>query len=108
VAEFWRQKEPKRSGKAVEEFANRKGGRATEYPTVSTFLSSLHQETEKASGTKTTRSNASNSRNRRSYNMNVYRRACDRLCGLGVRVPGYTTEMYYVSCEVRTECIYVM
>jgi hypothetical protein len=25
-----------------------------------------------------------------------------------VRVPGYTTEMYYVSCEVRTELIYVM
>jgi hypothetical protein len=32
----------------------------------------------------------------------------DRLCGLVVRVPGYTTEMYYVSCEVRTEFIYVM
>jgi hypothetical protein len=25
-----------------------------------------------------------------------------------VRVPGYTTEMYCVSCEVRTEFIYVM
>jgi predicted nucleic acid-binding protein len=24
------------------------------------------------------------------------------------RVPGYTTEMYCVSCEVRTEFIYVM
>jgi hypothetical protein len=24
------------------------------------------------------------------------------------RVPGYRTEMYYVSCEVRTEFIYVM
>jgi hypothetical protein len=23
------------------------------------------------------------------------------LCGLAVRVPGYTTEMYCVSCEVR-------
>jgi hypothetical protein len=32
----------------------------------------------------------------------------DSLCGLVVRVPGYTTEMYCVSCEVRTECIYVM
>jgi hypothetical protein len=31
----------------------------------------------------------------------------DRLCGLVVRVPGYTTEMYCVSCEVRTEFIYV-
>jgi hypothetical protein len=30
------------------------------------------------------------------------------LCGLVVRVPGYTTEMYCVSCEVRTEFIYVM
>jgi hypothetical protein len=25
-----------------------------------------------------------------------------------VRVPGYREEMYYVSCEVRTEFIYVM
>jgi hypothetical protein len=32
----------------------------------------------------------------------------DRLCGLVVRVPGYTTEMYFVSCEVRTEFLYVM
>jgi hypothetical protein len=32
----------------------------------------------------------------------------DRLCGLVVRVPGYTTEMYYVSSEVRTDFIYVM
>jgi hypothetical protein len=31
----------------------------------------------------------------------------DRLSGLAVRVPGYTTEMYCVSCEVRTEFIYV-
>jgi hypothetical protein len=30
------------------------------------------------------------------------------LCGLVVRVPGYRTEMYCVSCEVRTEFIYVM
>jgi hypothetical protein len=32
----------------------------------------------------------------------------DSLCGLVVRVPGYTTEMYCASCEVRTEFIYVM
>jgi hypothetical protein len=31
----------------------------------------------------------------------------DRLCGLVVRVPGCRTEMYCVSCEVRTEFIYV-
>jgi hypothetical protein len=30
------------------------------------------------------------------------------LCGLVVRVLGYTTEMYCASCEVRTEFIYVM
>jgi hypothetical protein len=29
------------------------------------------------------------------------------LCGLGVRVPSYTTEIYCASCEVRTEFIYV-
>jgi hypothetical protein len=29
----------------------------------------------------------------------------DRLCGLVVRVPGYTTETYCASCEVRTEFI---
>jgi hypothetical protein len=32
----------------------------------------------------------------------------NRLCGLVVRVPGYTTEMYCASCEVRTEFINVM
>jgi hypothetical protein len=32
----------------------------------------------------------------------------DRLCGLVVRVLGYTMEMYCASCEVRTEFIYVM
>jgi hypothetical protein len=38
----------------------------------------------------------------------VIKRFCvvsDRLCGLVVRVPGYRTEMYCVSCEVRTEFI---
>jgi hypothetical protein len=29
-------------------------------------------------------------------------------CGHVVIVTGYTTEMYHVSCEVRTEFIYVM
>jgi hypothetical protein len=29
------------------------------------------------------------------------------LCSLLVRVPGYRTELYCVSCEVRTEFIYV-
>jgi hypothetical protein len=32
----------------------------------------------------------------------------DRLCCLVVRVPGYTMEMYRVSCEVRSEFIYDM
>jgi hypothetical protein len=44
------------------------------------------------------------------YELNVYmlcRRNRPPLC-LVVRVPGYTTEMYCVSCEVRTEFIYVM
>jgi hypothetical protein len=31
-----------------------------------------------------------------------------RFCGLVVRVPGYITEMYCDSCEVRTVFIYVM
>jgi hypothetical protein len=30
----------------------------------------------------------------------------DRLCGLVARVPDYRTEIYCVSCEVRTEFIY--
>jgi hypothetical protein len=34
--------------------------------------------------------------------------ALDRLYGLVVRVPGCRTEMHCVSCEVRTEFIYVM
>jgi hypothetical protein len=32
----------------------------------------------------------------------------DSLCGLVVRVPGYRTEIYCASCEVRTGFIYVM
>jgi hypothetical protein len=32
----------------------------------------------------------------------------DRPYGLVVRVPGYRPEMYYVSCEERTEFMYVM
>jgi hypothetical protein len=31
----------------------------------------------------------------------------DRLCGLVVKVPGYKTEMYCVSCEVQTKFIHV-
>jgi hypothetical protein len=44
------------------------------------------------------------------YELNLYvmLKKVDRLCGLVVRVSGYTTEMYCVSCEVRTEFIYVM
>jgi hypothetical protein len=32
----------------------------------------------------------------------------DHLCGLMVRVPGYRTEMYCDSSDVRTEFLYVM
>jgi hypothetical protein len=32
----------------------------------------------------------------------------DRLCGLVVSVLGNRTEVYCVSCKVRTECIHVM
>jgi hypothetical protein len=32
----------------------------------------------------------------------------DRLCGVVVRVPGYRSDIYCVTCEVRTEFIYVM
>jgi hypothetical protein len=32
----------------------------------------------------------------------------DLICGLVVRVLGYRSEMYCVSCEVRTEFIYAM
>jgi hypothetical protein len=32
----------------------------------------------------------------------------DHLCGLVVRIPGYGTEIYCASCEVRTGFIYVM
>jgi hypothetical protein len=44
------------------------------------------------------------------YELDLYvlQKKVDRLCGLVVRVPGYRTEMYRVSCEVRTEFIYVM
>jgi hypothetical protein len=33
--------------------------------------------------------------------------AYDRHCGLVVTVPGYRTELYCTSCEVRTEFIYI-
>jgi hypothetical protein len=41
------------------------------------------------------------------YELNLYvmEKKVDRLCGLLVRVPGYTTETYCVSCEVRTDFI---
>jgi hypothetical protein len=44
------------------------------------------------------------------YELNLYvmLKKVDRLCGLVVRAPGYTTEMYCVSREVRTEFIYVI
>jgi hypothetical protein len=47
------------------------------------------------------------------YELNLYYvtsmyKKVDRRCGLVVRVPGYITEMYCASCEVRTELIYVM
>jgi hypothetical protein len=32
----------------------------------------------------------------------------ERLFILVIRVPGYTTLMYYVLCEVRNEFVYVM
>jgi hypothetical protein len=40
--------------------------------------------------------------------MYVMYKKVDRLCGLVVRVPGYRTEMYCDSCEIRTEFTYVM
>jgi hypothetical protein len=42
------------------------------------------------------------------YLFYIWTLVADRLCGVVVRVPGYTTEMYCVSCEVRTGFIYVM
>jgi hypothetical protein len=41
------------------------------------------------------------------YELNLYvmQKKVDRLCRLVVRVPGYRTETYCVSCEVRTEFI---
>jgi NAD-dependent SIR2 family protein deacetylase len=45
---------------------------------------------------------------RYELNLNLYKKKIDRLCGLVVRVHGYTTEMYCVSCEVRTEFMYVL
>jgi hypothetical protein len=38
----------------------------------------------------------------------IYICCVDCLCGLVVRVPGYRTEMYCASCEVRTEFMYVV
>jgi hypothetical protein len=44
---------------------------------------------------------------RYEQNLYVMKETVDRFCGLVVRVSGYRTEMYCVSCEVRTEFIYV-
>jgi hypothetical protein len=41
-------------------------------------------------------------------NLYVMQKNVDRLRGLVVRVPGYRTEMYCVSCEIRTEFMCVM
>jgi hypothetical protein len=43
-----------------------------------------------------------------SFSLVFMQKKVDLLCGLVVRVPGYRTEMYCVSCEVRNELIYVM
>jgi hypothetical protein len=46
-----------------------------------------------------------------SYELNLYYvlyKKIDRLCGLLGRVSGYRTEIYCVSCKVRTEFIYVI
>jgi hypothetical protein len=45
---------------------------------------------------------------RYALNLYVMQKKVDRLCVLVVRVPGYRTEMYCTSCEVRTKFIYVM
>jgi hypothetical protein len=40
------------------------------------------------------------------YDVNLYMlKKVDRHCGLVVRVPGYRTEMYFVSFKVRTKFI---
>jgi hypothetical protein len=49
--------------------------------------------------------NSASNRNEYQKQKNV---SVNRLCGLVVRVPGYTTELYCASCEVRTEFMYVM
>jgi hypothetical protein len=50
---------------------------------------------------------------KRHFCTSIWKGSCslcnvDRHCGLVVRVPGYITEMYCDSCEVRTEFIYAM
>jgi hypothetical protein len=50
----------------------------------------------------------SNTDDNNNNNNNNNKVTYGRLCDLVVRVPGYRTEMYCVSCEVRTEFIYVM
>jgi hypothetical protein len=41
------------------------------------------------------------------YIFYIYVVNADRLSGIVVRVPGYRTDMYCVSCEVRSEYIYI-
>jgi hypothetical protein len=45
---------------------------------------------------------------KRSVNIYFRYRLQFGLCGLEIRVPGYTTEMCCISCEVRTEFIYIV
>jgi hypothetical protein len=44
----------------------------------------------------------------RMYYINTRKKKREGRIKQVVRVPGYRTEMYCVSCEVRTEFIYVM
>jgi hypothetical protein len=46
--------------------------------------------------------------NNNNNNNNNHNNLQDRICGLVARAPGYWTEIYCASCEVRTEFIYVM
>jgi hypothetical protein len=46
--------------------------------------------------------------NRSSIHFILFVPVIDRFCGLVVRVPGYRTEMYFVSCEVQSEYIYML
>jgi hypothetical protein len=45
---------------------------------------------------------------RYELNLCMYAEESRPLCGVVIRIPGYRTEMYCTSCEVRTQFIYVM